>query len=171
MEFSDHDIVRISEDIWIAMLEMAPHYTGPEPPEEPHGPVVVGIINVSGAWEGSVVLHLDEKLAGEVARRMLTLGDASPTLLDLQDAIGELSNMTGGNIKALAGGECHLSLPTVIQGSSFTLRFPGMKTVNRLGFRVEGLPYTINVLAPEPGERHHLRHHHVHHVREGAHAR
>jgi chemotaxis protein CheX len=93
---------------------------------------------------------------------MLALGDDPPTLLDLQDTIGELSNMTGGNIKALAEGECHLSLPTVIQGTSFTLRFPGMKSVNRLGFRVNGLPYTINVMAPDGGERHHLRHHHAH---------
>ena len=39
----------------------------------------------------------------------------------MRDAVGELANMVGGNIKALMPGSCQLSLPTVAEGRSEAL--------------------------------------------------
>lgn len=61
---------------------------------------VIGSIGVAGFLTGSISLFLPRALAERAVRGMLQLGgtDAVPDA-DLVDAIGELTNMVGGNIK------------------------------------------------------------------------
>ena len=94
-----------------------------------------GVIQISGAWEGAVAVQCSERAARQAACTMFGLAEADVTLADLQDALGELTNMTGGNIKALLPEPCHLGLPVVVEGQDYRFRLPGSTTVRRSTYR------------------------------------
>jgi chemotaxis protein CheX len=75
-------------------------------------------VTVTGAWEAVIRVSLADKLAGTVTDRMLGLDDDSEPRApeDVTDALGELVNVIGGNIKSLMPGPSKLSLPLVAPG-------------------------------------------------------
>ena len=50
---------------------------------------------------------------------------------EVSDALGELTNMVGGNIKSLLPAPSQLSLPSVAAGESCTVRVPGAVRISR----------------------------------------
>lgn len=81
---------------------------------------VTGCIQISGAWKGTVVMEFSAALAARVASGWLETG---PTVSaeDIQDVVGELVNILGGNVKALLPSASHLSLPVVAEGTDYEL--------------------------------------------------
>jgi len=77
---------------------------------------------------------------------MFRLGETPPTLEDIRDALGEVTNMTGGNIKALVSGTCHLSLPAVVEGKAYTIRVPSTQAVERVTFECDGMYGVVSVM-------------------------
>jgi CheY-specific phosphatase CheX len=67
----------------------------------------------------------------------------------MQDALGEITNMTGGNIKALLPGACHLSLPAVVEGTSYTIRVPSTRIVTRVPFECEGMHGAVSIMTAD----------------------
>jgi chemotaxis protein CheX len=68
-------------------------------------------VDVYGPWDGTVSLTCDAAVGEEMTRRMLALpasDDIDP--LDLEDALGEVVNVIGGNVKSLVDGST-LGLP------------------------------------------------------------
>ena len=63
---------------------------------------------------------------------MLGVAEAQVTANDARDAVAELCNIIGGSIKALLPGPSHLSLPTVAEGTHYSLRIPRTHVVARL---------------------------------------
>ena len=72
----------------------------------------------------------------------------------VQDAMGELTNMTGGNVKALLPEGCRLSLPTVVEGSAYTARVPGSELVTSVGFKCQGSPVVVRLLKKSENGKH-----------------
>ncbi len=70
---------------------------------------VTGCIQISGAWQGAVVLLTTDGFARNAASRMLCIELEDLTSADIQDAMAELTNMIGGNIKSQVPGPatCH----------------------------------------------------------------
>ncbi|MCL2541333.1 MAG: chemotaxis protein CheX [Nocardioidaceae bacterium] len=76
-----------------------------------------GAVSVTGEWRATVTVELGADAAGPLAARMLALpDDEPPTDADIADAVGELVNMVGGNVKSLMPGPSALSLPLVAAG-------------------------------------------------------
>ncbi len=69
-------------------------------------------------------------------------GEAGPELV--HDALGELTNMVGGNLKAMFGGKCHLGLPQVSDGDA---RSQGSRTLLRVPFASRGMALVVEVAA------------------------
>lgn len=76
----------------------------PEPPEGSR-------IFINGAWDGSVSLRCTETVSRRVASGMFGVPPEAVSDDDIQDALGELANILGGNIKPLFPAPNHLSLP------------------------------------------------------------
>jgi chemotaxis protein CheX len=67
-----------------------------------------------GPWTGAVVLTCGRSTAEELSRCLLA--EHAPPVLDaedIQDALGELANVVGGNVKAVLPGPSVLGLPEV----------------------------------------------------------
>jgi CheY-specific phosphatase CheX len=105
-----------------------------------------GVVQISGAWAGAVAVQCSETLARHAASTMFGLTPETVAVADVHDALGELANMTGGNIKALLPEPCTLGLPVVIEGADYRLRLPGSLPVQRLAFRVGEESVVVSVL-------------------------
>jgi len=149
MSVAEHDIEVLIDEIFMSTLGMPtrPSAAAAAPADN----ALDGIIHITGDWQGTVVLQVSRVLAGRIASVMFQLGDAEPSLADMQDALGEITNMTGGNIKALFPGHCHLSLPAVVEGRAYSVRVPSAQVVTRIGFECEGLPASVRLLAAAAG--------------------
>lgn len=148
MPVAEHDIAVLVDEIWMTTLGLPTRQVDTVDGRlMPAGPTLDGIINITGEWQGAVTLQVPKRLAARVASAMFRLDSATPTLEDMQDAVGELTNMTGGNIKGLLPGTCHLSLPTVIEGADYRLRLPGAEVVRQVAFRCEDEPIVVQLIA------------------------
>ena len=78
----------------------------------------------------------------------ITAAEAVPA--DLQDALAELSNMIGGNLKTLLPGPSFLSLPTVTEGNDYSLSVPGSRLISHVQLDCNGELLDVALLEELP---------------------
>jgi chemotaxis protein CheX len=142
-EPSYDDVQMVVDEVWSSFL-------GAEDPLLPSAPGELNVgwsaaVTISGEWHGMVSVELPTGLAEEVARRMLAIPESEPTTLDedIADAVGELVNMIGGNVKSLMPGPSALSLPVVAAGR--VARSSDAVEVCRLDASWAGTPLLVSV--------------------------
>ena len=111
MEFKTTDISEIVTDIWTAMLGF-PVQLRAEPAAGPPS-LISARVTITGEWEGCLVVNCPERLSRDVATAMLQVQDDQLTMGTVFDAVGEVANMTAGNVKNLIEGLCRLTTPHV----------------------------------------------------------
>jgi len=92
-----------------------------------HDPYVVGTVGFIGEINGLIYFYLPEKFARLVTSHML--GMSEPEIAAegdevVNDAIGELTNMTVGVFKnglSDAGLSCRLTIPSILRGTNFSI--------------------------------------------------
>ena len=107
---------------------------------------VIGKVQITGAWRGTVLLECSEKLAKKAARIMFGLDSGQPTPEDTRDALAEITNVTAGNFKSLVGGQCHLSMPQVTDHVLGQPIEPQNAVISRQAFDCEGELFLVTVL-------------------------
>jgi chemotaxis protein CheX len=151
MQFLEPEIVRITEDVWSMILGL-PAQRSPQLPETAGARTVSGTVRIQGAWDGVVSLRCAEPLARRATAIMFGLGGAEASPAQNEDAIGELTNMLGGNVKGLLPEPCRLSLPTVVEDTGYSVRVPARARVRtEVSFECQGQPFVVTLLESEPG--------------------
>lgn len=90
-------------------------------------PQIVGTVGFLGDVNGLIYLYLDVPFARVATSQMLGLSDQEIDEAGdevVNDAIGELTNMTVGSFKnglSDAGFPCKLTIPTILRGSNFSI--------------------------------------------------
>ena len=107
---------------------------------------LTGFVHIQGDWEGTVTVDCPLPLATNAAAAMFAMEVGELSKEEIDDALGEITNMTGGGIKSMLDGSCKLSLPTVIEGTSFTVNVPGTEMVTELAFEAGGSWLMVRVL-------------------------
>lgn len=134
MQFLEAEVIELTRNVWEAFLDL-PIERVDDPAEPKDGEEIVSAcVHISGEWNGSVILSCSATLATTVAGAMF---DLEPEDVDeelLHDAVGEVANMIGGNVKGLVPGPSQLSLPAVATGIHTRLAVPGSHAVTRVGF-------------------------------------
>lgn len=146
----DLDLTELVGFVWLTTLEMTVEPAGDEPVRNASEPAMEAQVQITGDWQGAVVLHAAPSLVAKVAQRMFSLGENMPSLDDMLDAFGEMANITGGNLKGLLSeGNAHLSLPAVVQGRDYQVSIPGSRQIARRAFSCQGLPLVVTLLEPD----------------------
>src|SRR5207244_3759452 len=111
---TDDDLRMIAEQVWSSYLDL--DGTGPliVKPADGSAEEVCASVSVTGAWRGHVVVRCSAAASRNAAAALLgvELDDVTPD--DVTDALGELANIIGGNVKSLLPEPCALSLPHVL---------------------------------------------------------
>ncbi|HKB90812.1 MAG TPA: chemotaxis protein CheX [Opitutaceae bacterium] len=131
-------IVRAVQDVFKTMLGEQVTFVGETPvstDKSEHSPVpiagslpqVVGTVGFIGEINGLIYLYLPDNLSHKITCKLLgmtaaELEEAGDEVIN--DAIGEITNMTVGGFKnALCdvGYFCKLTIPSILRGSNFTV--------------------------------------------------
>ena len=123
------DIIAITQEVWSSFL-LLDAVEGSTESDPVVGQRMTGVVNVSGAWQGSVVVECPIAHAVAAAEAMFAAEPGSLSSDEVGDALGELTNMVGGNIKSLLPAPAALSIPSVTEGESYTVRLPGAVQLN-----------------------------------------
>jgi chemotaxis protein CheX len=102
----------------------------------PVSDVLVGSVHIAGAWSGEVQLRSDAAFARRAAAIIFDApGGGSDE--ENRDALGELTNMVAGNLKALLPAPSRLSLPAVAGGGEHSVNAPGGRSIGEGHFSAE----------------------------------
>ncbi len=118
---------------------------------------VVGTVGFIGSINGLIYLYLEADFARDAAAAMLgmTLDEIDEAGEDvINDAIGELTNMTVGTFKnqlSDKGYPCRLTIPSILRGSNFSIEPISSATRRVYRFDVNGHRLTADLLM-QPGE-------------------
>lgn len=139
------DLREVVETVWTVTLGfevLDPLGSLPPPPES----TWCGCIHIGGAWDGLVKLSMSEALTRRAAAAMFGAPAESLSREELVDALGEITNMTGGNVKALLPGPSKLSLPSVVPGADFSVVSPGGVVLREVAFQTGGSHIRVQVV-------------------------
>jgi chemotaxis protein CheX len=134
VDVSQEDITHIVTDIWTTMLGLEVKARTVPVREVDGGRQVSASVQVTGEWEGAVAINCPESIGRKVAAAMFGVEEGQASEADVHDAIGEVTNMTAGNVKGLVSGYSRLSLPTVMEGTRLSISMPGSRVVRRATF-------------------------------------
>lgn len=152
MEHTQH-IIESTQEIFssMIMLEVSPG----EPYQRKNGMLkdsVSGIIGLAGNIKGLLAIHLPTPVALAVTTAFLGM-EVEQVDDDVRDAIGELANMLGGNIKSALdpkGSEIQLSMPSCISGEEYSIDCVADAQEVTVPFDLDGSTFLVELqLAPE----------------------
>jgi len=108
---------------------------------------VCASISIGGCWTATIIVRVSDELAMHIAACLL--GMAHPELDDelVNDALGELANVVGGNVKGLLASQgSSLSLPMVGRSPQ---TISGPHRTMRAEFDVDGHAMTWEIHEPK----------------------
>ena len=140
------ELTEITERVWASLVESPLIPRQPGQPSPAGGRTVTGCVQITGAWEGAVTVHCSAELARRLTAAMFMVDPADTTPEEVTDALGELANMVGGNVKALLPEPCRLSLPAVADGMDYRLSVPGARPLTAVTWTCEGEPMMVRLL-------------------------
>ena len=111
-----------------------------------HGGLLRGSVSISGESNAIVTVDCSEELATRIGAAMFDTDAEELTPEEVEDALGEIANIIGGNIKALLPGPSKLGLPQIDQ--RVTSRPP--RTLVQRAFDCTGQPIVVCLASCEP---------------------
>ncbi len=104
---------------------------------------LIATVQFNGAKRGALVVEMESAQARKFAGCLL--GNEPETVDDdVRDAVGELANVIGGNLKAMVAPTAALSIPCVVDGSDFKIRVCGSTRLDRRAFAADGSVFWIS---------------------------
>lgn len=82
---------------------------------------ITGVIGLTGNYKGVLAVHLPHQVAFAITGNFLGI-EVNEVNEDVEDAIGEIANMIGGNVKSMLsekGRDIDLSLPSTVSGKEY----------------------------------------------------
>ena len=122
VEISDR-IIESTIEIFTGMVMMDIAVAGPAMSQL--GPLqqsITGMVGLAGLHKGVLAIHIPHQVAFDITSSFLGM-NVDEINADVQDAIGEIANMLGGNLKTILsdkGKDIQLSLPSTISGDQYS---------------------------------------------------
>lgn len=112
---SADDVTMISTDIWACFLGAGEDLLPAWEPRSTGDDGFVATVGITGEWNGHIILELTGPAGVRAAETMVGAADLAAE--EISDAVGELVNMVGGNIKGLVPAPSQMGLPLVFRGA------------------------------------------------------
>ncbi|GGK17986.1 hypothetical protein GCM10010124_08160 [Pilimelia terevasa] len=145
LEPSDIDLKEIVDQVWESYLDpdgTAPLVLTGTVPEKFDA---TGSISITGPWHGHVVVATSLGAATGAAAAFLAMEPDEVSEEDVADALGELVNIIGGNVKSMLPPGCLLALPHVVVATGAVSRWPGATRICELCGQWRGEPVCISL--------------------------
>ncbi|HKS99691.1 MAG TPA: chemotaxis protein CheX [Rugosimonospora sp.] len=145
------DLGEIAEQVWSSYLDpdglspLLPFVSDEHEKTRSQGESLCASVSITGAWHGHVVVSCSAQAAKHAAAALLAMDVPEVTQQDTVDALGELANIVGGNVKSTLPPVCAISLPHVISGIGVDSHWPAAVQVCELIGVWQDEPISISV--------------------------
>ena len=142
MQFFENEIKEYAEFAWSTFdLKITP--SSGQFNENSENSVAANI-QISGHWQGVIALKIERDLAQQLAVKMFSMEKGKVTDDEINDALSEMINVIGGNLKSLLPQPNQLSLPMVaLKGTS--LQFPFTVQRSQVVFDCMGKQFMVAI--------------------------
>jgi chemotaxis protein CheX len=106
-------------------------------------------VQLQGEWTGAVLFECTQAQACHFAGRFLSMDPPESVDDVVRDVLGELANMIGGNLKCVLSPKIQLSMPSVVDGSDYSLRICHAVKRTQIAFRSDQGPFWITILTAQ----------------------
>lgn len=141
----EHEVEGLVGEIWSTMLGLAVCLDTRAAALADRDDAIVSRVWITGAWRGAVTLYCDPRLARNAAAVMFGVPPEAASVDLMDDALGELANMTSGLLKSLLPGPCRLSLPRAVRRDEKANGESNALETGRFGFNCLGSPFLVTV--------------------------
>lgn len=132
MPLMEAELGELTARVWETVLGFKPSPAAGDGGLEARREVLIGTVTFTGAWEGVLSLFCPVLLAREAAAVIFEIDSLSTTIPQAAETIGELTNISGGNLKPVLPPPVDLGLPIVTIGDHMTQILPGEELVKRI---------------------------------------
>lgn len=112
-------------EVFETMLSMEVDFSDADSEKTLEGHRIVGSVSFAGELMGSICIHVPDVLARLMTASILGMElDEIEGDEEVNDVIGEVSNMIGGGLKSRfcdSGLNCELSIPSITSGTDFKI--------------------------------------------------
>ena len=129
MIIAESHIHQVAVDVCHVMLGMN---VKPFEKENPPRARCFAYIDISGSEDAIVEISVCETAANEIAGAMFG-SEGNLAAEEIADAVSELANMVGGNLKCLLGVDCRLSIPKFQHLRDLTFDSPTEQNESQVG--------------------------------------
>lgn len=126
------DIYGLSESVFLSMLKLEVHPADVELLVDSE--MITGAVYFAGSWKGAVLLQCNRTQACDFTARLMGIRTPEKFDDDVRDAVGEVANIIGGNMKPILPHGIALSMPSVVEGYPSVLRVCSSSPIIRLAF-------------------------------------
>ena len=109
------------------------------------GKSLTAAVYFAGSWQGACLLECTERDACTFAERLMSLPRPEVCDDDVRDSLREIVNMVGGNLKALLPSGVAVSMPSVIEGTQYSLKLSAT-VITRQSFYCADDPIYVTLL-------------------------
>ncbi len=150
LEVFAHELAQIVESVFATMLTLEVEMC--ETPWFAAQDRLTAAVHLAGDWNGAVLVECGRGQACRFAGRFLSKDPPKAVDDVVLDALGELANMIGGNLKRVLSPGIRLSMPAVVDGSDYSLRICGAGAQDRRAFQcAEGIFWITIMTSKTPG--------------------
>jgi chemotaxis protein CheX len=135
---------QIVEHVFQTMLGLEVHVV--DAPFPPSGDLITAAISLAGSWKGAVLVECGLPEAFLFTSKMIGIDPPTSLNDDVRDALGELANMVGGNLKSVLPGGVGLSLPTVVWGQDYTMQICRAGRARRWVFQCPEATFAVDLV-------------------------
>lgn len=143
---TEEDLRVIADQVWSSYLDLDGISPLVSEPGDRAAADVSASVSLTGAWRGHVVVTCSSAASKNAAAALLGVELDEVTIEDVTDALGELANIIGGNVKSLLPEPSALSLPHVLVEDADTARWPSVSEVCELKSTWLDEPVFVSVL-------------------------
>jgi chemotaxis protein CheX len=126
------DLAQIVVSVFQTMLNL--ELVPADMPWDTRPDTLTAAIYFAGTWQGAVLLECNRTQAFEFTHRLMAIDSPASINDDVRDTMGELANMLAGNLKSVLPSGIGLSMPSVVEGTDYSLRICGGNLVDRMPF-------------------------------------
>ena len=155
LELLPSELAQIVESVFEAMISLEVTQGGP--PWFADGDRLTAAVHLTGDWNGAVLFECDRGQACRFAGRFLSMDPPETVDNVVRDVLGELANMIGGNMKCVLTRGIRLSMPSVVDGSDYSLRVCGAVVSDRIAFNSAEGPFWVTILTTSTVKKELLR--------------
>jgi CheY-specific phosphatase CheX len=140
-ELPTQEFFQLAQNIWVAVFS-ASLEAAVDTVLNPSN-LLSSSIQITGSWEGIVVLRCPAGLARELAG--MIFGPEEIADAEIFDALGELTNLLAGALQPLLPAPSEMTAPSIIESEDYARMFPSCSLVHEVHCSFRSQPIDILV--------------------------